>query len=557
MIHGGRAAGTMSGADYRLGVPLRTFRDGGSGWHSVNEGQGRHGQPITATRSPNEVDRGRSQGGATQAGGGSSRGRRGRRGEAGVAEMSTYENVLATRYASREMLHVWSAQHRYSTWRRIWIAAAEAERALGLKISARQIAALKRAVDDIDFAAAARYERETKHDVMAHIHAYGDAAPAARGIIHLGLTSMDVVDNADLVLMRGALELLHGRLVAAAGKLADFCEKHAALPTLGFTHLQPAQLTTVGKRAALWLFELMHDIEALARVRSELRCRGLRGATGTQASYLKLLGSRAKVQRLEALFAKKLGFDGCYPVCGQTYSRKVDADIFHALARLAAGVHRICNDIRLLQMLKEIEEPFEEKQVGSSAMPYKRNPARCERATGLARFLLSLSSSPDMTLAAQMFERTLDDSSNKRLVVPEAFLTADALAVLLYHIFDGLVVYPATIGAHVAAELPFIITEEILLEAAARGGDRQELHERLRRHSQAAGLQVKRSATPNDLIERLRADPAFAGVNFRRLMDPRRHTGLAAEQTRDYVRTVRGALRRWRSMALRPGELAV
>jgi adenylosuccinate lyase len=373
---------------------------------------------------------------------------------------------------------------------------------------------------------------------MAHIHAFGDAAPAARGIIHLGATSMDVVDNADLLLMREALGLLLGRIVVAAERLAAFCERHADLPTLGFTHLQPAQLTTVGKRASLWLQDLVMDVERLAVLRGGLKCRGLRGATGTQASFLKLLGSAPKVRKLERDFARRLEFDDCYPVCGQTYTRKVDTEIIAGLASFAAGVHKLCNDLRLLAMLKEIEEPFEETQVGSSAMPYKRNPALCERATGIARFVLSLATSPPATHAAQMLERSLDDSSNKRLVVPEAFLAADALAVLLQRISAGLVVYPATIAAYVAAELPFIATEEILMEVVARGGDRQALHEKLRRHSQAAGEQVKRHGRANDLVARLKADAAFAAVRWDGVLDARRHVGLAPQQTRAFLRGV-------------------
>lgn len=469
----------------------------------------------------------------------------------------TFENPLVTRYASREMVRLWSPQNRHATWRGIWVALAESQKELGLAITPAQIAAMKRAVHKIDFDAVAEYENQTRHDVMAHIHAFGDAAPAARGIIHLGATSMDIVDNADLLLTKSAIELVFGRLVAAAGVLADFCEEYADLPTLGFTHLQPAQLTTVGKRASLWLHDLERDGFSLRRVLVELRCRGLRGATGTQASFLKLLGSDAKVARLEQAFANKLGFTECYPVCGQTYSRKVDADILFTLASFAGTVHKICNDIRLLAMLKEMEEPFEKTQVGSSAMPYKRNPALCERATGLARYLISLSTSPVLTHAAQMFERTLDDSSNKRLVFPEAFLTADALARLLYNIFNGLVVYPATIAAHVAAELPFIATEDILMEAAKRGGDRQELHERIRRHAQAAGEQVKRFAKPNDLIERLKADSAFTGIRWKTVLGPKRYVGLAPQQTRRYVRDARKWLRAWSKFAAKPTKLTV
>lgn len=459
------------------------------------------------------------------------------------ADAATFENPLVTRYASPEMLAIWSAQNRYTTWRRVWIALAEAQQEQGLPIRDRQIRAMRRAVATIDFAAVAAYEARTRHDVMAHIHAFGDAAPAARGIIHLGATSMDVVDNADLLLTRDALGLLVGRLAAAVDVLADFCETHADLPTLGFTHLQPAQLTTVGKRASLWLHDLVLDLTRLTSLRRDLKCRGLRGATGTQASFLTLLGSPARVARLERSFARRLGFDDCYPVCGQTVSRKIDVDVLHALASLAAGAHKLCNDIRLLAMRKELEEPFEKSQVGSSAMPYKRNPALCERATGLARFVLSLATSPTMTLAAQMFERTLDDSSNKRLVFPEAFLACDAIASLLLHVFDGLVVYPATIAAHVAAELPFIATEDILMEATRRGGDRQELHERIRRHAQEAGRRVKQSAQPNDLLDRLKADPALRGIRWARVLDARRYVGLAPQQTRAFVRHVRRILR--------------
>jgi len=448
---------------------------------------------------------------------------------------SVFEHPLASRYASAEMLHLWSPQHRHSTWRRIWVALAEAQRALGLPITAAQIRAMRRAVDDIDFAAAARYERKLRHDVMAHIHAFGDAAPAARGIIHLGATSMDVVDNADLIILHDALDLLIGRLQAAIEPLARFAERYADLPTLGYTHLQPAQLTTVGKRACLWLEELRQDLWNLVRARGNLKLRGLRGATGTQASFLALLGTAAKVRRLEEKFVRKLGFHFAYPVCGQTYSRKVDADIVFALASFAAGVQRICNDIRLLASFKEMDEPFEAQQVGSSAMPYKRNPMRCERATGLARYLLSLATSPPMTLAAQMFERTLDDSANKRLVMPEAFLAADAILILLHSIFAGLVVYPAVIRARVEAELPFIATENILMEAVRRGGDRQKLHERIRRHALAAAEQVKQHGRPNDLIERLKADAAFARVRWQRVLDPRKYVGLAPQQTREYL----------------------
>ncbi len=448
------------------------------------------------------------------------------------------EDPLASRYASAEMLRIWSRERRYGTWRRIWIALASAQRELGLDISQKQLRAMRRVVDQIDFAAVRKYETETRHDVMAHIHAFGDAAPAARGIIHLGATSMDIVDNADLLLMRAALDLLRRRLAGVVRVLSAFCGEYAELPTLGFTHLQPAQLTTVGKRGTLWLSDLLRDLEAIAAAHDGLKCRGLRGATGTQASFLKLLGNKTKVRRTEKLFATQLGFAACYPVCGQTYSRKVDVEILATLGSLAASTQRICNDIRLLAMLKEIEEPFGRKQVGSSAMAYKRNPMRSERATGLARYLIALVQSSFQTLAAQMFERTLDDSSNKRLIMPQAFLTADALVILLHSILDGLVVYPAMISARIEAELPFIASEDILMEAVSKGGDRQALHERIRRHSQAAARQIKQHGKANDLIARLKADAAFARVRWSRALDARRYVGLAPQQTREFLAKV-------------------
>lgn len=477
---------------------------------------------------------------------------------AAPADHETFQHPLVSRYASRAMTTLWGPQNRHATWRRVWLALAEAEHELGLPVTQQQIRALRANLDNIDFAAAARYEKELRHDVMAHIHAYGDVAPAARGIIHLGATSMDIVDNADLILTRDALDLQIGRLVPVCQVLADFCEQYADLPTLGFTHLQPAQLTTVGKRASLWLADLLMDLERWAQLRDALKCRGLRGATGTQASFLKLLGSSAKVDKLERAFARKLGFAACYPVCGQTYSRKIDIELVHALTSFAAGVHKLCNDIRLLSMLKEIDEPFERKQVGSSAMPYKRNPARSERATGLARYLLSLATSPPMTHAAQMFERTLDDSANKRLVFPEAFLAADALLILLHDILNGLVVYPETIAARIRAELPFIASEDILMEAVKRGGDRQELHERIRDHAQAAGQQVKQHGAANDLIERLQSDPRFKGLKWAQLLDAKRFVGRAPQQTRTFLtRHAQLLLAQYEKRAMPPEALHV
>jgi adenylosuccinate lyase len=449
-----------------------------------------------------------------------------------------FEHPLASRYASNEMQRLFSPQTRHRTWRQCWIALARAQHELGLPVSAEQIGALERALDSIDFVAARTYEEQFRHDVMAHIHTFGDAAPEARGIIHLGATSMDIVDNADLLIMRQALQLLEPRIGAAVKALRDFALEYADLPTLGFTHLQPAQLTTVGKRASLWLAEFVEDLRGVRNLHSNLKARGLRGATGTQASFLKLLGDAEKVRLLERRFCELLGFDAAYPVVGQTYSRKVDAAVFASLASFGASTHRYANDIRLLAMLKEIEEPFAKNQIGSSAMAYKRNPMRSERATGLARYLISLAQSPYQTLAAQMFERTLDDSSNKRLVVPEAFMTADALAILLRSISDGLVVYPAMIRARLDAELPFIATEDIMMAAAKSGGDRQELHERIRQHSLAAAAEIKQHGRPNDLIARLQTDEAFAGVDWADVLDPARYVGLSAEQTRAFVTDV-------------------
>jgi adenylosuccinate lyase len=467
-----------------------------------------------------------------------------------------FDHPLATRYASPDMVRIWSSQHRYTTWRRIWVALADAQRRVGLPITARQVSALRDAVDRIDFAAVAAHEKRTRHDVMAHLHAFGDVVPRAAGILHLGATSMDVVDNADLLLMREALGLLVARVADACRTLASFCERHADLPALGFTHLQPAQLTTVGKRASLWLSDLVDDLLRLEALRAGLRCRGLRGATGTQASFLRLTGQPGAVERLETLFARALGFTACYPVTGQTYSRKVDLEIASALVSFAASVHKLANDVRLLIMLREMDEPFEATQVGSSAMPYKRNPALSERATGLARYLISLGTSPPMTLAAQMFERTLDDSSNKRLVMPEMFMAADALAILLRHVFSGLTIYPVVIAARVNAELPFLVTEDLMMRGALAGGDRQKLHERIRRHAQEAGLRSKQLGLPSDVLERLRRDPALAKLDIPRTLDARRYVGLAPRQTRAFLRrVVRPVLRGVRAAPAPPAAI--
>src|SRR3954453_3901231 len=427
----------------------------------------------------------------------------------------TYESPLAARNASPEMLRLFSPQHKFGLWRRLWLELARSERELGLsRITEAALHEMERHLDDIDFARAADWEKRLRHDVMAHVHTFEEAAPAAKGIIHLGATSQYVVDNADLIIMRDALRLVATRLANAIDALADFAVKWKDLPTLGYTHFQPAQLTTVGKRATLWAQDLAIDLEEIEHRIETLRFRGVKGTTGTQASFLSLFdGDHAKVERLDRMVTERFGFRESFPVTGQTYPRKVDAQVVSSLAGVAASVHKFANDVRLLAGLKQLEEPFEEEQVGSSAMAYKRNPMRCERATGLARFVISLSTSPLQTAAEQWFERILDDSSNKRLTIPEAFLAIDGCLLIIINVARGLVVYPRTIEAAVSAELPFMATEEILMAAVRSGGDRQALHERLRQHALAAAEQVKMHGKPNDLIDRLRSDPAFGKVD--------------------------------------------
>ncbi len=450
-----------------------------------------------------------------------------------------YDNPLIDRYASPEMSRLWGPQRKFSTWRRLWVALAEAEAELGLKITPAQIAELRANVDQIDFAAAAGYEARLRHDVMAHVHAFGDAAPSAKGIIHLGATSCYVTDNTDLILMREGLELVRGRLVGVIAALADFAKKHRALPCLAFTHLQPAQPTTVGKRACLWAYDLVQDLAEIEHRLATLRTRGVKGTTGTQASFLELFaGDHAKVVELEKRVAKKLGFDEVYSVTGQTYSRKVDTRVVDTLSGVAQSASKAATDLRLLQSRKELEEPFETEQIGSSAMAYKRNPMRSERICGLARFVLSLQTSAAATAATQWLERTLDDSSNRRLVIPQAFLAVDAILLLYENIAAALVVYPQVIARHLAEELPFMASENLLMAAVAAGGDRQQLHEKIRRHSQAAGAVVKQEGRPNDLLDRLKADPAFAKVDFTSALDPASFVGRAPQQVDEFVASV-------------------
>ena len=437
------------------------------------------------------------------------------------------------------MAELWSEQRKHSTWRRLWVALAEAERELGIEISESQISDLKSAIDDIDFALAAKYEKELRHDVMAHVHAYGDRCPSARGIIHLGATSCYVTDNTDLILMREALQLATAKLVAVIDELAKFAAKYRDLPCLGFTHLQPAQPTTVGKRATLWCYDLVLDLAEIEHRLASLKCRGVKGTTGTQASFMTLFnGDHAKIEELDRRVSAKMGFDAAYAVTGQTYSRKVDAQVLDVLSGIAQSAHKAGTDIRILQSRKEIEEPFEKQQIGSSAMAYKRNPMRSERMCSLARFAMNLPANLAQTVATQWLERTLDDSANRRLVLPQAFLAIDAVLILYRNIVDGMVVYPKVIEKHLDEELPFMATEEILMAGVQSGGDRQELHELIRVHSQAAAQQVKEHGRANDLLDRLKSDMAFASVDLSNALDARRFVGRAPEQVDSFITNI-------------------
>jgi adenylosuccinate lyase len=446
-------------------------------------------------------------------------------------EHEVYDNPLIVRYASRQMARLWSPQEKFSTWRRLWVALAEAQNALGLAISEEQIGAMRGQVDAIDFAAAERYERRFRHDVMAHIHAYGDAAPTARPIIHLGATSCYVTDNADLIVMRAALRLVRDKAVAAIDALADFADRHKTLPCLGYTHFQPAQLVTVGKRATLWCYELILDLLEIERRIAELKFLGVKGTTGTQASFLELFdGDDARVDALDRMVADAFAFERTYPVSGQTYSRKVDAQVLAAVAGIGESAHRFGTDLRLLAHEREVEEPFEAQQIGSSAMAYKRNPMRAERMCSLSRFVMALPAVAGQTAATQWLERTLDDSAVRRLTVPQAFLAVDAILNLYLNVVPGLVVHPSVIALHVAEELPFMATENLLMAAVQAGGDRQDLHERIRVHAMAAANRLKDGAGDNDLLDRIRSDPAFPPLDFQGLLEPRRYIGRSEQQ---------------------------
>jgi len=449
-----------------------------------------------------------------------------------------YTSPLSSRYASREMQFIFSPDNKFRTWRRLWIVLAETEQEFGLPITDEQLAELRAHAEDIDYAAAAAYEKKLRHDVMAHVHTYGDSCPAAKGIIHLGATSCYVGDNTDIIIMRDALRLLHSKLLNVIERLADFAEKYKDLPTLAFTHFQPAQPTTVGKRATLWLQDLLLDLDELEHRLRKMPLLGSKGTTGTQASFLELFeGDHEKVKAAERRIAAKLGFDECFAVSGQTYSRKLDSMVLNVLSGIAQSAHKFSNDLRLLQHLKEVEEPFEQNQIGSSAMAYKRNPMRSERMAALARFLLIDALNPAITAAGQWFERTLDDSANKRLSVPEAFLAADAILELYLNITDGLVVYPKVIAKHLQAELPFMATENIMMDAVKAGGDRQELHEKIRQYSMQAARRVKAEGAENNLLELIAADPAFNTdlASLQRLLRPENYVGRAPEQTAEFL----------------------
>ena len=455
--------------------------------------------------------------------------------------MSTdrYTSPLSERYASKEMQYIFSQDMKFRTWRRLWIALAETEKELGLNITQEQIDELKAHADDINYAKAR--EKEVRHDVMSHVYAYGVQCPKAKGIIHLGATSCYVGDNTDIIVMTEALKLVQKKLVHVIAELSKFADKYKDQPTLAFTHFQPAQPTTVGKRATLWTQEFMMDLEDLEYVLGTIKLLGSKGTTGTQASFLELFeGDQETIDKIDPMIAAKMGFKECYPVSGQTYSRKVDTRVVNVLAGIAASAHKMSNDIRLLQHLKEVEEPFEKSQIGSSAMAYKRNPMRSERIASLSRYVMVDALNPAITSATQWFERTLDDSANKRLSVPEGFLAIDGILDLCLNVVDGLVVYPKVIEKHMMAELPFMATENIMMDAVKAGGDRQELHERIRELSMEAGRNVKVEGKDNNLLELIAADPAFNLTleELQKTMDPKKYVGRAKEQTESFIAKV-------------------
>ncbi len=453
-------------------------------------------------------------------------------------QKDVYESPLNSRYASKEMKYIFSPDKKFKTWRKLWVALAESEMELGLKITPEQVQELKDHVDDINYAVAEEREKVVRHDVMAHVYAYGTQCPSAKGIIHLGATSCYVGDNTDIIIMYEGLRLIRSKLIRVISYLRDFALEYKAMPTLGFTHFQAAQLTTVGKRASLWLWELMMDLENIDFQLSRAALLGSKGTTGTQASFMELFdGDTQKVKALEKKICEKMGYQKYYPVSGQTYSRKLDYQMLSVLSGVAQSAYKFANDIRLLQHLKEMEEPFEKTQIGSSAMAYKRNPMRSERICSLARYVMVDALNPAMTTSTQWFERTLDDSANKRISVAEAFLTVDAILNIYMNVANGLVVYPKVIAQRIQSELPFMATENILMDAVKKGGDRQELHERIRTHSMAAARVVKEEGKPNDLIDRIVADPAFGLTKdeVEKILKPENFIGRSVQQVEEFV----------------------
>ena len=458
-----------------------------------------------------------------------------------MAEYNRYTSPLTGRYASKEMQYIFSQDNKFRTWRKLWIALAETEHELGLNITKEQIDELKAHQDEINYEVVEAREKEVRHDVMSHVYAYGVQCPNAKGIIHLGATSCYVGDNTDIIIMREGLELVHKKLVNVINELSKFAMKYKDMPTLAYTHFQPAQPTTVGKRATLWLNELVLDLEDLEYVLGSLKLLGSKGTTGTQASFLELFdGDHAKCRQLDQMIAEKMGFTSCYPVSGQTYSRKVDFRVLSVLAGIAQSAHKFTNDIRMLQHMKEVEEPFEKHQIGSSAMAYKRNPMRSERIASLADYVISDLMNPMLVSSTQWFERTLDDSANKRLSVPEGFLAIDGILDLYLNVVDGLVVYPKVIRKHLMAELPFMATENIMMDAVKAGGDRQELHEKIRQLSMQAGKTVKEEGKDNNLLELIAADPSFhlSLEDLEASMQPERYVGRAPKQTEEFITEV-------------------
>lgn len=451
---------------------------------------------------------------------------------------NTYKSPLCSRYASREMQELFSEDKKFKTWRKLWIALAETEKELGINISDEQIEELKAHAEDINYDVARAREKEVRHDVMSHVFAYGEQCPKAKGIIHLGATSCYVGDNTDIIIMTEAMKLVRKKLVNVISLVSDFALKYKDMPTLGFTHFQPAQLTTVGKRATLWIQDLLMDLQDLEYQISKARLLGSKGTTGTQASFLELFdGDNEKVKKADLMIAEKMGFSSVFPVSGQTYSRKLDSQILNVLSSIAQSAYKFSNDLRLLQHLKEMEEPFEKSQIGSSAMAYKRNPMRSERISSLARYVIVDSLNPAITASTQWFERTLDDSANKRISVPEAFLAVDAILSIYINIAQGMVVYPKVINAHIMAELPFMATENIMMRAVKKGGDRQELHEKIRVLSMEAGKTVKIEGKPNDLLTRIANDKTFnlSEEELNELLNPNDYVGRAPEQTEEFV----------------------